>query len=162
MNVLDIMKYGDITLVTAVEKIPKEHWEEGGACGWWSVKDIIAHMTMSEIFIEQILNNIISGEPIGMLALYAEHRDEANDIEVRKRSHLSADEVMAEYRAAHERTISLAAQIPAETFRQNGTMPWYGEAYCLDDAIVYMDYAHKREHGGHIDVFGDRLNDDSQ
>ena len=54
------------------------------------------------------------------------------------------------------RVIELAAKIPAEKFRENGTIAWYGPDYCLDDFIVYTNYAHKREHAAQIDVFGDR------
>ena len=53
--------------------------------------------------------------------------------------------------------MQLAAQNTPETFRANGSIPWYGAEYCLDDYIVYTNYAHKREHCGQIDVFGDRF-----
>lgn len=36
-------------------------------------------------------------------------------------------------------------------------MPWYGDAYALDDLIVYMYYGHKREHNAQIAAFRDRF-----
>jgi len=30
--------------------------------------------------------------------------------------------------------------------REVGTIRWYGPTYALDDLIVYVNYAHKREH----------------
>jgi hypothetical protein len=45
MNVLDILKYGNLTLLKSVEDLPEEKWEVGGVCGVWSVKDIMAHLS---------------------------------------------------------------------------------------------------------------------
>jgi hypothetical protein len=52
--------------------------------------------------------------------------------------------------------MTLVAQIPAETLRATGTIPWYGPEYALDDLITYMYYGHKREHSAQIAVFRDR------
>jgi hypothetical protein len=38
-----------------------------------------------------------------------------------------------------------------------GTSPWYGADYALDDLIVYMNYAHKREHCAQIRAFRLRI-----
>lgn len=52
--------------------------------------------------------------------------------------------------------MALVAQIPAETARLTGTLPWYGAEYALDDFVVYTFYGHKREHSAQIAVFRDR------
>ena len=39
-----------------------------------------------------------------------------------------------------------ARSIPAETWREAGTIPWYGPEYALDDLVVYQMYGHKQEH----------------
>ena len=157
MNVLDILKYGDATWMNAIDTCPDEHIEESGACGWWSVKDIIAHMSDNEIFLEEVLTNFVSGDPIPRLKKWEQHGAKLNDVEVQNRQGMSAAEVIAEYQAAHARVMVLAGQISAEAYRENGTMPWYGADYCLDDLIVYTNYAHKREHAGQIDVFRDQV-----
>ncbi len=51
----------------------------------------------------------------------------------------------------------MVGRIPSETLRQNGTLPWYGMAYALDDFLVYAYYGHKREHSAQIAAFRDRL-----
>jgi hypothetical protein len=53
--------------------------------------------------------------------------------------------------------MSLLVNIPSETLRQIGTLPWYGIEYALDDVLVYMYYGHKREHSAQIAAFRDRL-----
>ena len=51
----------------------------------------------------------------------------------------------------------LLAQIPYEGRRLNGTLPWYGEEYDLEDFIIYTFYGHKREHSAQIAAFRDQL-----
>ena len=80
-----------------------------------------------------------------------------NDPEVAARKGKSVYEVLGEYNDINAQVISLAARIPAETFRQTGTLPWYGMEYALDDFIVYTQYGHKREHSAQIAAFRDRL-----
>jgi hypothetical protein len=157
MNVLDMLKYGDQTLMGAVKDLPEADWEIAEALGYWSVKNIIAHMTSYEIFLEQVLNTFLGADSIPLLEEMKQYGDGFNDEQVNRRQGYRVEEQLEEYHQAHGRVMELAAQIPAETFPQNGTIPWYGEDYCLDDFIVYTIYAHKREHSGHIDVFRDRL-----
>jgi hypothetical protein len=57
----------------------------------------------------------------------------------------------------YEETLRLVQRIDAETLRRPGTLPWYGDAYALDDYIVYQYYGHKREHTAQINVFKDAL-----
>lgn len=159
MNALDMLKYGDRTLMNAVKDLPEDDWEIPTALGYWSVKNIIAHMTSFEIFLEQVLNTFLGAESIPLLAEMKQYGDGWNDEQANCRQAYSVADQLGEYHQVHERVIDLAAQIPPETYRRNGTIPWYGEEYCLDDFIVYINYAHKREHSGHIDVFRDTLQD---
>ena len=63
---------------------------------------------------------------------------------------------LAEYNAAVTHVLSLIREIPPETARQPGTVPWYGQEYALDDLIVYQYYGHKREHSAQIAAFLDQ------
>jgi hypothetical protein len=158
MNVLDILKYGHLTFTGTLEGVPQAEWETGGVCGVWSVKNIIAHLTSYELVVADVLRSFVNDEPTPHLETMGTLGPaEFNDSEVAKRQAKSAADTLAEYQAAHAQIRTLAAQIPAETFRQNGTIPWYGEGYDLEDFIVYINYAHKREHSAEINVFRDRL-----
>ena len=140
-----------------METSPKEHVERTGASGWWSVKDILSHMAAGEIWSAEVLENMLNGSHIATLDAFKAHGGGTNDVLVRQRSERSADEVLAEYQAAHAKVMELAAQVDPEMYPKNGTMSWYGPDYCLDDFLLYTNYAHKREHSGQIDVFRDRM-----
>ena len=61
------------------------------------------------------------------------------------RKEKTIQEVLAEYNDTHTQVMTMLAQIPVETRRQTGTLPWYGMDYALDDFLVYTYYGHKRE-----------------
>jgi hypothetical protein len=157
MNVLDILKYGNLTLLKSVEGLPEENWEVGGVCGVWSVKDIMAHLASFEHMLAEVLDTFLGAEFGPTLNERAQLGDEWNDVQVERRKDKSVAEVLAEYNQVHARVMELAAQIPGEKYSENGAIPWYGPEYCLDDFIVYTSYGHKREHSAQIMVYRDQL-----
>ena len=153
MNAVDILKYGHQTVFQATEG----EWETAGACGVWSVKDIIAHLASYEEVLVDILSTFIGKHPTPYLDRFIELGGQFNDTEVEKRKGRTVREVLDEFNDAYAQVMSLAEQIRPEQFRETGTLPWYGMGYALDDVIVYMYYGHKREHSAQIAAFRDRL-----
>ncbi len=157
MNAVDILKYGHQTVLQATDSFPEGEWETAGACGAWSVKDIIAHLASYEEVLVDILSTFIGKHPTPYLDRFTELGGQFNDIEVEKRKKRTVREVLDEFNDAYAQVTSLAVQIRPELFRETGTLPWYGMGYSLDDVIVYMYYGHKREHSAQIAAFRDRL-----
>jgi hypothetical protein len=157
MNVLDILKYGNLTLQKSVEGLPEENWEVGGVCGVWSVKDIMAHLASYEHMLAEALDTFLGAEFGPTMNEMAQMGGEWNDTQVERRKDKSVAEVRAEYNQVHARVLELAARVPGEKYSENGAIPWYGPEYCLDDFIVYTSYGHKREHSAQIMVYRDQL-----
>jgi uncharacterized protein (TIGR03083 family) len=157
MNAVDILKYGQGTVYQTIEGFPESAWEKPGACGVWSVKDILAHLTSYEEVLVDILSTFVGKHSTPYLDKYTAPGGQFNDAEVEKRRGKTVQEILDEFNDAHAQATALAAQIRPEQFRQNGTQPWYGMDYSLDDIIVYMYYGHKREHSAQIAAFRDRL-----
>lgn len=157
MNAKDILKYGQGTALQAIEGFPETALETPGACGAWSVKDIIAHLASYEEVLIDILSGFAGRHPTPALDSFIELGGSFNDTEVEKRKGRSMREVLDEFNDAHAQVMSLAERISPEAFRQVGTLPWYGMEYSLDDVLVYMYYGHKREHSAQIAAFRDRL-----
>jgi hypothetical protein len=166
MNANDILKYGHGTVLRSIDGLAAEEWEVGGVCGVWSVKNIVAHLASYELVLGEVLSllqqypdrpNASPGtDATPMLNAFVDPSSQFNDTQVALRNY-SHTEALAEYTSAYEHVAALAAQLPAEAFRQAGTLPWYGLEYALDDFIVYAFYGHKREHCAQIAVFRDRL-----
>src|SRR5947209_15980441 len=140
MNAVDILKYGHKTVFQAIDGFPEGEWETAGACGVWSVKDILAHLASYEEVLVNILSTFISKQATPYLDRYIELGVQFNDAEVEKRKRRTVREVLDEFNDAYAQVTSLAMQIRPEVFRQAGTLPWYGMGYALDDVIVYMYY----------------------
>jgi hypothetical protein len=158
MNAIDVLKYGHQTVLSTLDGLPQTEWETPGICGIWSVKDLIAHLASFEHVLVDVLTTLLDGGPTPYLEKYGTIGPlPFNDAEVALRQDKIIAEVLAEYNDTQAQTIELAARIPAETYRQNGTLPWYGSEYDLDDFIAYAYYGHKREHSAQIALFCDQL-----
>lgn len=158
MNAMDVLKYGHQTVLGTLKDFPEAEWNTPGACGVWSVKDLIAHLASYEHVLVEVLSTFLDGGPTPHLTKLAELGPlQFNDSEVALRQAKTAAEALVEYNDTQTQSMALAARIPIETFRQAGALPWYGPEYDLDDFIVYSFYGHKREHCGQIAVFRDRL-----
>lgn len=157
MNVLDILKYGNLTLLGSVKQIPEQEWSTPDVCGWWSVKDIFAHMTSFELWHAEVLETILGFEAGDYMREMSQGGENFNQIQVARRADMSVSDLLEEYTGAHNKLMELAGRVPGDTYRQNGTIPWYGNEYCLDDFLVYSNYAHKREHSAQVNVFKDKI-----
>lgn len=158
MNVTEILKNGHLTVLRAVDGLAERDWYTPGVCGSWSVRDIIAHLASFELALVDVLNTQLKNDvPTPTLDKFIADYEFFNNAEVEARQHHRADEVLAEYIEANATAAELLAQIPVAQRRQNGTLPWYGEAYDLEDFIVYTFYGHKQEHCAQIGVFRSEL-----
>ena len=157
MNATDVLKYGQLTVMQAIDGFPEMAWETPGACGVWSVKDIIAHLASYERVLVDILTTFTGGGSTPALNSYVELGGQFNESEVSRRKAKTIQDILTEFNDTHVQVMSLLVSIPSETLRQSGTLPWYGREYALDDVLVYMYYGHKREHSAQIAAFRDRL-----
>jgi hypothetical protein len=158
MNAEDILKYGHYTVLRTIENMAEADWLAEGVCGWWSVKDIIAHLASYEQMLVDVFNEILSGEQGSTLMLMINSGPETfNDMEVGKRQQANVAEVLAEYEETQAQTMHLIQQISLVKRREVGALTWYGSEYDLEDYLVYTFYGHKREHSAQIAVFRDSL-----
>ena len=97
MNVLDILKYGHLTLLGSIEGLSESYTEVTGVCGWWSVKDITAHMTSFEHLLAEVLDTFLGAEFGPNMTEMAQQAGEWNDLQVEWRGDKSMAEVLAEY-----------------------------------------------------------------
>ena len=157
MNAVDILKYGHLTVLQTLDGFPESAWDTPGACGTWSVKDIMAHLASYELVLVDVLITLRGSGSTPVLNRFLELGGQFNDAEVSSRKKQTINEVVGEYNDTHAQVMSMVAQLSSETLCQNGTLPWYGEVYALDDFLVYAYYGHKREHSAQIAAFRDRL-----
>lgn len=158
MHAKDILKYGHQTILQTIDGLAEPDWNISGACGVWSVREIIAHLASFEHLLIDVFQGILDeNAPTATLERYTEEGLKFNDKEVASRKDLTVAETWAEYKEAFQKSSKIFAQIPAEKYRQAGLLAWYGAEYDLEDFLVYTFYGHKREHGAQINAFRDIL-----
>jgi DinB superfamily len=145
MDASELLQKNNLMVIQVVDGFPEAGWDMSGACGEWSVKDIIAHLASYEHVATDVLNTFQAGEPSPILLKFLHNLDEFNDAEVAAREYLTAQQVMDEYQDTQVEATSLLMQIPDDKVKQIGTMPWYNQNTCLAD-FVYLLNEHTREH----------------
>src|SRR5579884_3625370 len=127
MNATDILKYGQLTVLQTIEGFSESAWETPGACGYWSVKDILAHLASYERVLVDILASFTAGGPTPALDTFIEQGAQFNDSEVDRRKDNSIQDVLAEFNDTHAQTMSLIVGIApkgcAKSARFPGTAP---------------------------------------
>jgi hypothetical protein len=158
MHPQDILKYGHSFVMRTLESFPARHYDEPGAVGYWSAKDVVAHLGSYELVLVELLDSLLTPCPTPLLDQLNNDGQAFNDLQVDVlRKGMAMEQVLDEYKAAHDRAWGLANKIPAEMWRQTGLLPWYGAEYDLEDFIVYTYYGHKREHCGQLQTFSDHF-----
>ncbi len=156
MNAQDILKYGHLTVCRTIDGLDDRHWNTGGVCGVWSVKDIIGHLAAYEQVLIDILNSFLNSNDTPYLNQFKAGSG-FNDAQATLRKDHTVQQVVGEYNDCYAQAMTLVPKISAEIWTKTGTLPWYGNEYALDDFIVYSFYGHKREHSAQIAVFRDTL-----
>ena len=156
MNASELLEKSNLLVIQTVDDLPETAWDIPGACGNWSVKDIIAHLASYEHIIVDVLNIFQKEQPTHYILKFLHESDQFNKVEVEVRKYETAQHVLEEYQDAQVEATSLLMQIPGEKVQERGTMPWYGEDCCLADFINRM-YEHTREHCAQIARFRQRL-----
>jgi uncharacterized protein (TIGR03083 family) len=137
MNACEVMSHGHQTVIEAVKDLPKDAWDVPNVCGEWSTKDILAHLaSFEEVLVDVFAALLSGGRPTPMLDRFRARHGNFNDDQVAARKGKTAQEVLADYLEAHHEAMRLAGELPEETLRRPGTLPWYGPEYALDDFIV--------------------------
>src|SRR5260370_35753864 len=112
MNANDILKYGQGTVHQAIEGLPESAWDTPGACGVWSIKDIIAHLTSYEHVMVDVLGTFVSSVPTAYLNKFTDPDNNFNDSEVAARKGKTAREVLGEFNDTHKQVMSLGTRFP--------------------------------------------------
>ena len=151
MNAAEMLDNVHLRTIRALDDLPELQWDIPGACGNWTVKEIVAHLTSYELALAEGLKTFL-GQPSTRTYISRLLEDGAkfNEEEVEKRRYNTAQRVMDDYNDAQIQTMSLLEQIPAEKLQQKVTAD-----RSLNDFITSF-YNHMSEHCDQIEKFRNR------
>lgn len=156
MSVNDILDKSHLLVLQTIEDLPETQWDIPGVAGDggdWTVKDVVAHLTMRELLLLDILNNLNGAEPGRYLKGFApENRAAFNKSELEKRRYATAQQIEDEYNDAQVQTTSLLALLPTAKVQQPGTITLFGVPMSLAELIISLA-EQTREHCEQIKQF---------
>jgi hypothetical protein len=153
MNPHDVLMYGQRTVQAVLDRLEPGDWDVI-ALGVWTTKDLVGHLGAFEVRFAEALAPF-AGEELRTDLLRAD-RATFNDDQAAIRRDWPVEAVLIELAEAHELVMTLVPRIGAETWREVGTIPWYGLEYSLEDLLVYTMYGHKREHAPQLQAVLER------
>ncbi len=154
MNTAAILEQNHMMVIQTVDDFPERQWDIPGACGDWSVKDTIAHLTSWEHLLVDLLNTLVDDAPTPYLDKFMKQRAEFNASEVAERQYHTAQQVIDEYNETQLQSSDLLAKIPAEKVTQAGTVPWNKDRSVAD--IINILCTHASEHCAQIKAFREK------
>jgi hypothetical protein len=155
MNVTEMLDASHLLVFQVLEDLPETGWEIPGACGDWTVKDIIAHLSSHEYVLIDALKTFSGDEPTASLLSYIDDAATFNDKEVEARKYETAQHVEDEYQEVQLQSAALLAGIPSDVVMRDGTMPWSHTNQSLAEFIQTL-CDHIREHCEQIAAFCER------
>jgi len=153
MNPVDMMMYGQRTIDELIDRYEPDDWS-AIALGVWTTKDLVGHLGAFEVRFADVLAPFTGETP--RTNLVSAPPSTFNDDQAAIRRDWAVDRIVAELREAHALVLDLARRIPAERWREVGTVPAYGPEYSLDEMLVYTIYGHKREHAPQLEAVLER------
>ncbi len=161
MNMSEVLQNANLLVIRTLDGLPEKEWDLPGACGDWSVKDIVAHLASYEHVIIDVLNTFLGGKLTPSVEQWIHSRAAFNAAEVEARKYATAQQVMDDYQTTQVEAASLIMQIPPEKVQQPGTMPWYDRQYSLAD-FISQAFEHMREHCAQITLFHSRIKEEME
>ena len=155
MNAAKLLEQSHMMVLQTLDDFPEREWDIPGACGDWSVKDIIAHLTSYEHLLVDALTKLVSDAPTPYLDKFVGGQDEFNKSEVAERQYYTAQQVIDEYNETQLQSSDLLAKVPAEKITQAGTLPGYDKDRSVADLVSIIS-THASEHCAQIKAFREK------
>jgi hypothetical protein len=143
VNAQDVLRYGQGDVDRLIDRFTADDWSSI-ALGTWTTKDLVGHLGAFEVRFREALIALLGDPP--PTDLRSSPPATFNDDQAAIRRDWSVDAIVDELQGAHRGIMELLDRLPADRWREVGTIPWYGPQYSLDDLAVYQMYGHKREH----------------
>jgi hypothetical protein len=114
-KLLDILKARRAEFDAALALVPESRMTQPGAAGYWSVKDVVAHLTYYERWMADRLHEALRGEVYTPGPLDFIHWDERNAVIYEQNKDRALDDVRAESIGVFRRLIE-GVESHAESF----------------------------------------------
>lgn len=132
----------------AIEGLPEEAMLEPGVVGEWSIKDIMAHISMWEAWLIRLLWQVAQGqEPTKLIP--ADQVDQVNATWHAQAKDRSLEQVMEDFRQTRKQTARRVLSFSERDLTDPQRYPW-AQGKALAEIIAMNTWAHEAEHTAQI------------
>jgi hypothetical protein len=158
MHALTTLNYANKTLLDSLKGLTDTDWDTPGVCGFWSVKQIIAHISAWDAHSCETLApyaGVTAPTPYSDdFATFNFNDDLFNEKYGTAAASKSKQELLAELEAVYLRLSDVCSKISNEDWHKTGVLSW-APANDFEDYLIYAVYGHHYEHAAQIIVFRD-------
>jgi hypothetical protein len=159
MRTLDLIERGHQLVLSAVEGLSAADADVPGACGRWSIREIVAHLASYEALTVEVLAHLDSDATGRLVTGWLDDRAAFNHFQLNRLGAHSLDRLLASYRAHHEVVLNDYLRIPDARLRRTRGLAWYGAHRPVYAFLIDIAYKHKRAHALQIVTHRRRLLD---
>lgn len=138
-----LIRATSIRMELLLSQLSVEQFNQPGAVGVWSVKDVLAHIAFWERYSIGTLRAIARGETPDMLADDETERNNASVVAQYYQRPLAA--VIADWQQAREELLEAIEDLNEEDLNDPNHFPW-SEGRSLLDRIAGNSFDHEQEH----------------
>jgi hypothetical protein len=152
-EILKLLKEQHAELVAALAAIPHDAFAQTPYVEWWTLKDLMGHMTMwQQVAIQFVTEYRQDGSPKMLGIKDDDDLDRYNKRGVAMRRDLSLDAVRDELQATHRNLIAAVESLTDADLGKPLLPPW-NEGATLERLIAVNSYQHAPEHLEQIIAF---------
>ncbi len=152
-EMLDELAAARADLSSALDGLTSDQMMRPGVVGFWSIKDLLAHLVAWESELVTALNQAQSNKRPSILRI--DDIDEWNEEQYHTNARRLLDAVMADFEGVHHMLLSMVQDYDERALIDNRRYPWMeGEAltYLIEENATF----HEREHAEDIRAWRER------
>jgi len=132
-----------------IESLSDEALQQAGVVGEWSIKDILAHLSIWEAEMVKMLWQVQQGEKPSSAQFSSKSVDEYNSQWFEENRSRPLDRVMADYQAVRKQTLRRLEGFSNEELNEPRKYAWL-KGHPLIEWIEGDSFAHEEEHAEQI------------
>lgn len=148
---IERMRDGRAAWEAALVEVPAAHVAEPGVEGHWSAKDVIAHVTVYEVWTADQLEGVLRGETAMVVRPDEPEGAGTSDTDQQNAAYYEVykdrplDAILAEAERAFPRLLAAVEALPEDVLLERGRLDWLGDT-ALWELIAGNSYDHCAEH----------------
>lgn len=147
-ELLDEIRQARATMLKALDGLPNDAMLRPGVVGMWSVKDVLAHLSIWQSELITALDHVDRPERTPHV-VEIEDIDEFNEEQYRANVRRPLDVILEDFEGVHKHLIKAIEEIDEKTLNNGRKFPWM-EGEPLWYLIAENGYWHEQEHAEEI------------